>query len=416
MALIHEEFRRGWRPLTAATIGAGCGITSIPFYTHGVFVVPISAEMGWSRGATQFAFTLLMITAIVTAPLMGMLLDRFGARRVGLASLPLLGLTFAGLSLATSQIWTYYAAWLVMAVFAAGTLPVTWTRAVTTWFDDKRGLALGFTMSGTGIAAAVAPLLAAALISAYGWQNAYRVLGLLIVLIGLPVVALWFREASQADSTGRAARPLTGITLHEAVRLRRFWILALSLLFVSTGIAGVISNLVPLLLDRGLEASVAARYAGLIGIAVILGRLITGYLIDKVWAPLIAFIFLSAPAVACLLLAAPEPVELWIGVAAFLVGFAAGAELDLIAYLVSRYFGLRFYGAIYGAQFAFFALGAGLGPPMFGFVYDFASSYTPILLVSAGLFAAGGAILLLMGRYPELGSPPAAQTAPVPTA
>lgn len=403
MGIIHREFRQGWRPLTAATIGAGCGITSIPFYTHGVFVVPIAAEMGWTRGATQFAFTLLMLSAIVCAPLMGMLLDRFGARRVGLASIPLLGLTFAGLSLATPQIWTYYAAWLVMAVLAAGTLPVTWTRAVTTWFDEKRGLALGITMSGTGIAATIAPVVAAALIAAYGWQGAYQALGLIIVLIGLPVVALWFREASQADLRGSAPRVLTGIMLREASRLPRFWVLAVSLLFVSTGIAGVISNLVPLLLDRGFDGPVAARYAGLIGIAVIFGRLVTGYLIDRVWAPLIAAIFLSAPAVACLLLASGSPVEFWIGLAAFLIGFAAGAELDLIAYLTSRYFGLKYYGAIYGAQFAFFAMGAGLGPPMFGFVFDFTASYTPILLVSAVLFFVGGMILLLMGAYPEPG-------------
>jgi MFS family permease len=400
MGLIHHEFRPGWRPLTAATIGAGCGITSIPFYTHGVFVLPIAAEMGWTRGATQFAFTLLMLSAIVCAPLMGMLLDRFGARRVGLVSIPLLGLTFAGLSLATPQIWTYYAAWLVMAVLAAGTLPVTWTRAVTTWFDEKRGLALGITMSGTGIAATIAPVVAAALIANYGWQDAYRALGLIIVLIGLPVVALWFREASQADLRGSTPRVLSGITLREAARLPRFWILALSLLFVSTGIAGVISNLVPLLIDRGFDGPVAARYAGLIGIAVIFGRLVTGYLIDRIWAPLIAAIFLSAPAVACLLLASGSPVEFWIGLAAFLIGFAAGAELDLIAYLTSRYFGLKYYGAIYGAQFAFFAMGAGLGPPMFGFVFDFTASYTPILLVSAVLFFVGGMILLLMGPYP----------------
>ena len=404
MSLIHHEFHKGWRPLTAATIGAGCGITSIPFYTHGVFVVPIAAEMGWTRGATQFAFTLLMLSAIVSAPLMGMLLDRFGARRVGLVSIPLLGLTFAGLSLATPAIWTYYAGWLVMAVLAAGTLPVTWTRAVTTWFDEKRGLALGLTMSGTGIAAAISPLVAAALITNYGWQDAYRFLGLIIVLIGFPVVVLWFREASQVDLPSSTPRVLTGITLKRATRLRSFWILAVSLLFVSTGIAGVISNLVPLLIDRGFDAPVAARYAGLIGIAVILGRLVTGYLIDRVWAPLIAAIFLSAPALACLLLASGTPVELWIGVAAFLIGFAAGAELDIIAYLTSRYFGLRYYGAIYGAQFAFFALGAGLGPPMFGYVFDFAASYTPILLVASGLFFIGGTILLLMGPYPPAGA------------
>lgn len=398
--MIHQEFKNGWRPLTAATIGAGCGITSIPFYTHGVFVVPIAAEMGWGRGATQFAFTLLMLSTIICAPLIGILLDRLGARKVGLLSIPLLGATFAGLSLATEMIWTYYLAWVVMAVLAAGTLPVTWTRAVTTWFDDKRGLALGITMSGTGIAAALAPMTASWLITTFDWQTAYRMLGLIIVLIGLPVVALWFREAGVSDRAVKSGLQLWGDTPQAAYRQARFWVLAASLLLVSTGIAGVISNLVPLLQDRGLSVVDAASYAGLVGVAVIVGRLVTGYLLDKVWAPAIAAVFLSAPAVSCVILTSSDPANAWIAFAAFTVGFAAGAELDIIAYLTSRYFGLLHYGAIYGTQFAFFAMGAGLGPPAFGFVFDFTSSYNPILWISGGLFLAGGTVLLLMGPYP----------------
>lgn len=409
--MIHSEFRQGWRPLTAATIGAGCGITSVPFYTHGVFVIPIAAEMGWGRGATQFAFTLLMLTTILCAPLIGVLLDRLGARKVGLLSIPLLGATFAGLSFATELIWTYYFAWVLMAVLAAGTLPVTWTRAVTTWFDEKRGLALGITMSGTGIAAALAPMTASWLITNFDWQTAYRVLGVIIVLIGLPVVALWFREAGGGEVASEARKPVWGDTPQAAYRQPRFWILAASLLLVSTGIAGVISNLVPLLQDRGLSVVDAASYAGLVGVAVIVGRLVTGYLLDKVWAPTIAAIFLSAPAISCVILTSPDPANAWIAFAAFTVGFAAGAELDIIAYLTSKYFGLLHYGAIYGTQFAFFAMGAGLGPPAFGFVFDFTSSYNPILWISAALFLAGGTILLLMGPYPEVGDRLTKQTA-----
>ncbi|HNR23481.1 MAG TPA: MFS transporter, partial [Steroidobacteraceae bacterium] len=146
----------------------------------------------------------------------------------------------------------------------------------------------------------------------------------------------------------------------------------------------------------------AAEYAGFVGVSVIAGRLVTGFLIDKLWAPGIAFAFLSAPAVSCLLLSVGLQSDVWLAIAALIVGLAAGAELDLIAFLVSRYFGLRHYGAIYGAVFVFFAVGSGFAPAVFGSVYDRFHTYTPILVVAASLFVVGGSLLLLLGKYPEL--------------
>ncbi len=402
MTLFHGEFRRGLRPLIAATVGAGCGLTSIPFYTHGVFVVPVAGSMGWGRGETQFAFAFLMMSAIVTAPAVGVLIDRFGARRIALVSIPLLGATFGGLSLSGSGIWSYYLLWICMAVLASGTLPVTWTRVVNTWFDKRRGLALGLTMSGTGIAAALSPVLAASLIETYGWEVAYRILGIVIVVIALPIAALWLREAPRTSQDMLKGSAGAGVRLSDALRTLRFWILGLAFLCVSVGIGGLITNLVPMLLDRGLDPGSAAEYAGFVGVSVIAGRLVTGFLIDKLWAPGIAFAFLSAPAVSCLLLSVGLQSDVWLAIAALIVGLAAGAELDLIAFLVSRYFGLRHYGAIYGAVFVFFAVGSGFAPAVFGSVYDRFHTYTPILVVAASLFVVGGSLLLLLGKYPEL--------------
>ena len=183
-----QEFRHGWKPLAGALVGAGCGITSVVFYTHGVFAVPIAEATGWQRGAVQFAFTLMSLLAIVTAPVVGSLIDRVGARSVALVSIVgfLVGLSL--LAIASATLPLYYAAFIGMAILGAGTLPVTWTSVVNQWFSENRGLALGIALSGTGIAAAVAPAYAGWLIDRTGWQAAYFWLAATVTAIAMPIV------------------------------------------------------------------------------------------------------------------------------------------------------------------------------------------------------------------------------------
>jgi MFS family permease len=412
-----QEFRRGFRPLIGAVVGAGCGLSSISFYTHGVFVSAISADMPWSRGQVQLGVTIMILMAVITAPAIGLIIDKFGARRVALASIPIYGITLASLSLTTSMIWSYYLLWACMAILAAGTLPITWTRVVNAWFDDYRGIALGITLAGTGIAATFAPAYVAWLIEEFGWRSAYAVLAATITSISLPGVYLLFKEppsTPDADAefdTSNIGTVATdnGITLRRAVRGYRFWALGGALFFVAAGISGLITNLVPLLMDKGLTAAVAAGYAGLIGISVIAGRLLAGYLVDHFWAPMVAAIFLSAPCVAALILAGPGAIPVLIGMSAMIVGLAAGAELDLLAFLTSRYFGLAHYGAIYGGQYVFFSVGAGLAPVAFGRAYDVFGNYENVLIIVAVMSVIGAGLMLTLGRYPKFGDSLAAQ-------
>ena len=401
------EFQYGYRPLAGAVIGAGCGLSSISFYTHSAFVAALSQDTTWSRGEVQLGVTIMILMAIATAPTVGWMIDRMGARRVALLSIPLYGLTLASLSLSTDAIWTYYLAWICMSILAAGTLPITWTRVVNAWFDDYRGIALGITLAGTGIAATLAPSYVVWLISNLGWRGAYVALAVTVTAIALPGVYLLFRDPSDADIQRRhkghtERRGVYGITLTEALQGYRFWVMALALLLVAAGISGLITNLVPLLTDKGFGVGAAGRYAGLIGVSVIAGRLVAGFLVDHIWAPLVAAVFLSAPSVAALLLSAEAVEPASIAAAAIIVGLAAGAELDLLAFLASRYFGLRHYGAVYGAQYVFFSLGAGLAPFAFGKVYDIYGSYTPVLDTVAAMSVVGGAVMLLLGRYPTI--------------
>ena len=400
-----QEFRNGFKPLLGAVVGAGCGLSSISFYTHGVFVAAISEDTSWSRGQVQIGVTIMILMAVITAPAIGWLIDRFTARRIALASIPLYGLTLASLSLTTDEIWTYYVLWACMSVLAAGTLPITWTRVVNGWFDDYRGIALGITLAGTGIAATFAPSYVVWLISEIGWRNTYVALAATVTAISLPGVYLLFVEVPSDDgaaSDRSSARKSTGLTLRAAIRGYRFWALGFSLLLVAAGISGLITNLVPLLVDKGLTASTAAGYAGLIGVSVIAGRLLAGFLVDHLWAPLVAAIFLSAPAIAAIALTGQDIAPVMLGASALIIGLAAGAELDLLAFLSSRYFGLQHYGAIYGGLYVFFSIGAGIAPFGFGRAYDVFGHYNVVLYVVAGMSIVGAALMLTLGKYPRL--------------
>ncbi|MEM7764636.1 MAG: MFS transporter [Pseudomonadota bacterium] len=395
------EFKRGARALFGATIGAGCGLSSISFYTHGVFVPAIVSDTGWSRGDVQLGVTIMILMAVVSAPLAGTLIDKFGARRIALCAIPLYGITLASFALVNDSLWTYYAAWCVMSLLAAGTLPITWTRVVTAWFDNSRGLALGITLAGTGIAATFAPAYVSSLIEQSGWRIAYLLLAVTITLIALPTVFAWFRDPPKLTASNTSEHTTTQRgSLTSAIQSYRFWLMAIGILLVAAGIGGLITNAFPMLTDQGINAGEAARYMGLIGVSVITGRLVVGILLDRFWAPLIAAVFLAAPCVSALIFASDSLSPTTITVAVLIVGLAAGAELDLMAFLVSRYFGLASYGAVYGALYVFFSVGAGIAPFAFGKAYDLFGSYDPILAIVAGMSVAGAALLLMLGPYP----------------
>ena len=406
---MSSEFRRGYKPLLGALIGAGCGLSSVCFYTNGVFVAAISEDMNWSRGAIQIGVSIMILIAVITAPTVGWLIDRYGARRIALISLPLFGITLSGMSLVTDQIWTFYAGWTVMSIFAAGTLPITWTKVVNGWFDDFRGMALGLTLAGTGIAATLAPSYVVWLIDIMGWRNAYVALAFTVMAISLPSVYLLFKEPAESQSgkvnqidAAISKQPLmaTGLSVKEALKGYRFWVLSISLLLVAASISGVITNFVPLLTDKGLSFADAARYAGLIGVSVIGGRLVAGFLMDRLWAPMIAAIFLCMPCLAAFILTTGNISPMLLGLSALIVGLAAGAELDLMAFLVSRYFGLKHYGALYGGIYIFFSIGAGLAPAMFGWTYDMFGHYQAVLYIAAISSMIGACLMLTLGRYP----------------
>lgn len=410
-----SEFRRGWRVLLASSLGVACGASPIPLYAIGVLAVPLTEAFGWGRADVMLAILPLTLALVVSVPFIGALADRIGVRPVVLGALAGFGVTWASLALLPGSLPVYYAMWFLIGLVGGGSTPVGWTRGVVGWFVANRGLALGITLIGTGITGLLLPPYAAWLVETVGWRNAFLGMALLPLGLALPVAWKLFHEAPGAgpaqagapggspagDQATEAPAGPDGMTLGEAMRNYRLWVLAIVILLVGIQTAGTVTNFVPLLQDRDYSAGEAASIAGLIGITIMFGRLFTGFLIDRFWAPGIAFPLLVLPAFACVALTGTEITPMVAVLAAMAVGLAAGAETDLVAFLTARYFGLKHYGRIYGLLYAFFALASGLGPFMFGRGFDLAGNYDLVLYVAAGMVVVGATLLLSLGRYPD---------------
>ena len=415
MASKYAEFKFAWPVVFASAIGIGLGLSPLPFYTIGVFAAPLVAEFGWGYDQVFFSLAVFTLAAVIASPIAGHLTDRFGPRRVALTSIVLFSFVFMSFALMNGSIMVWLTIWVLLAISGAGTLPITWTRAVNGWFFEKHGLALGFALIGTGIFGILAKQYAFFLIEQVGWRLAYVGVGALPLLIAFPIAYFMFRDVSDpkvADKVSRMERQLDkpkvkhgGLSFTQALRDWRFWLLAYSFVPISFAVGGPIPNLETMLGAKGFTADDAVTLASLIGIAVIIGRVVGGFLLDHLWAPAVAATILSLPAIATYLLAQPDISFLIAAIAIMILGAAAGVEYDLMAYLVSRYFGLLHYAVIYGALYGFFALGAGIGPAVFGAYFESDGNYDAILKISSVLFVLGALPLLLLGKYRDYQEP-----------
>ena len=402
----RSEMRRGWPIILAAAVGVGTGMSPLPIFSLGVLTGPISAEFGWGRGEIQAFLVFATLGAFIGAPLFGTLMDRYGVRPVVLFSTVAFALLFGVTGYATTSLTTFYGICLITSILGAGTLPVTWGRAVFNQFVERRGLALGLALAGTGFAGFLVPQMTAWLIQNFSWRAAYVGLALLPLVISLPI-SFWIlrRMSGPAAAQAQGSAPQEGMTLGQAARDYRFWVIWVAFFLAGLGTGGVITNIVPMMTDRGIDLQTAARVAGAQGLAVIAGRAIAGYFLDRVWAPILATIVLSLPAVACLMLAgSPEVMTATIAVA--LVGFTAGADFDLVAYLTQRYFGLKHFGKVYGCLYPALVGGAGIAPALFGRAYDVSGTYTLVLQIVSGCFVAAAVLVLFLGPYPARYAPP----------
>ncbi len=403
-----NEFAQGWKPLLAATIGTMCGIFTLTNYSQGFFVGPVTSEFGWSASQFFLSYTVLMCLGLLTGPLIGSITEKVGLRTIGIIGLLGHSVAYMLLSFNTGSLLLWYASWALVAILGAGSLPIIWTGVLNGWFSKHRGKAIGITMAGTGLGAFLLPPIVDALISNYGWRTAYRGIGLGALLISVPIVFALFRERSattHASSSAQSAEKATtwGLTRAQAMRTSRFWILGIVLFVTVVVVAGLLSNFERIMTEKGFERSAIASIAAVMGLTVVAGRLLVGALVDRFWAPGVAACFFVLPAIGLLILVYTDLSFATGMLVAIMIGLAAGAELDLLAYLTSKYFGAVHYPAIFGAIIAFFTVGAGVAPPLFGAMAQKYQGYNVMLTISIGLIVLSILLFLALGKYPAGG-------------
>ena len=395
----------GWWVVVTASIGMLLGYAPILVFSFGVFARFFVTELHASRTQVSLAFTLANIMVSVASPLAGRLVDRFGARRVILPAILLFDGLLLSFKFVSPSLWQLYVMFLALGFVGSATAPVPYLKVVSNWFDRRRGLALGLSMVGLGTGAILMPPVMQRLITALGWRSAYAAFSILSLAVSIPLVALCLRDSPQemgllpdggVDSlVPSAPRPeKQGLTWREARRTATFWLMLSAFALVGASVHACVIHLPSMLTDRGISVETAALASSAFGIALLLGRVGSGYILDRIFAPYVAmFVFTGVTGGLLLLWSGAGGAAAFLG--AFLVGLGMGAEGDLIAYCSSRYFGLRSFGEIYGYLFAAFTLSGAIGPLLMAVGFDRTGSYRlPILLFAALTITA----TVLMGR------------------
>ncbi|WP_164857067.1 MFS transporter [Sphingomonas crocodyli] len=397
--------RQAWFMVGFATIGVMCSVISTVMINTGLFIRPLGAAFGWSRGDVVASLSIGALVMAVANPFVGQLIDRLGSRRMLILSQLGFGLATAAIPwlISTNGISGLYLGYALISILGAGSTIVGFIRLLSGWFSGpllgSRGFALGCCSAGVPLGAALSGPLAIYLIAKFGWAGGFHGLALIPLLIALPISIFAVREAPLQEAARHGNVDLPGLTLREASRTGHFWKLIALVFLISACLQGLAIHMAPFLQDVGLPLSSVAIMTTLIAAIGIPARLVAGHLFDRFFAPRVAFVVFALPAISTLLMASHPVAAVAIG-GSILLGIGQGAESDLIGYLVSRYFGLRHSGRIFGTVYAAFMVGIAFGPFASGRAHDYTHSYQlSFTLAALGLFAIC-ALLLWLPRFP----------------
>jgi len=389
----------GWRVVLAACLGVMAGFGSLFVYTFAVFVKPLSAQFGWNRESISLGFAIGAMTVGLTSPLIGRLIDRLGPRPIILPCMTIFGCGIASLSLLGPKLWQFYATCFVIGLVGNGAAHLAYARSISTWFQKRLGMALACVMVGAGLGAMILPVVAQAIVTRSGWRAAYLSLGGIALLLGLPLSWLYIRERGPVRNQ---AAPVahSGSTWQQGTRSYAFWIIVALLFVGSISMNGAIAHLSALLTDRGITPGDAALCASILGGTSVLGRIFTGWLLDRFFGGRVAFVVSLITAAGIFLLARADSFAAGVLATAF-IGIGAGGEAAITPYLLTRYFGLRSFSTLYGITWTFYAAAGATGPVILGRTFDKTGSYTSFLIVLAVVSGIAGAANLLLPKYPD---------------
>jgi predicted MFS family arabinose efflux permease len=401
-----SEWRAHWKVAAGSLVGMGTAF-ALYQYVSSLFLKDLAKEFGWSRGEISGAFAMGLIGALC-APLIGRVVDKVGVRPVITVCTLLVAAVYVGLANMPGELPVFFALMAALAIVGSGSGALAHTRVINSWFERNRGLALGVAIAGTSVFAIIMPPILTAVMTTWDWRAGYYALAILAAVIGLPIVLATVWERREAVKAGRTPAletdggPVAGATFAEALRMKDYWLLAAAMLLVNISGAGLLSQMAPLLTDKGLTMPVAALLLSVFAASVLIGRVGTGWLVDRMSPNKVAFVFIGVlPAIGCVLLWLGAPTQAVLAVAVLgvvLLGLQQGSEMDLLGFFVARSFGMKTYSSIFGSMISVIAVSSAAGVALFGQAHDRTGSYDVALLASAIAFPLAGLCFLALGR------------------
>lgn len=382
---LASEWRQHWRLALGAAVGNGTGI-ALYTYISSLFIPSFQAEFGWTRGEIGTAQAAGYL-GVLAAPFVGQAIDKFGVRLLSLIGGLTIGAVYLGFAMLNGSLIMLTFLTAVALIAAPANSGPVFAKPLSGWFFRNRGLALGLTASGIPLMAIAAPLVLHVVIADFGWRAGYLALAGLVLLVGLPVVRATIYEAPRTVEDVAVAGSDSGPTLRAAARTRAFWLLLAAVIFCTAPAQGILSTLAPLVLDRGFTMADAALFLSLYSAAVVVGRVGTGVLLDRLPPYHVAFVVTLVPAVGLIMLITLASPSFAVAAAAIaIIGVQNGGESDILPFFIVREFGLRSYSAISGVTFTAMFAGSAFGIALLGQVYDRSGSYDGALWAFVAFF------------------------------
>jgi len=406
-ATAASEWRQGWALVIASF--AGFLFFSATFASMSVLMGPISEEFGWSRTTLSAGISISSVMTAVLSPFFGILIDRFGTRKLAIPGLVVAALSISSFALSTGSAALWIAMWAFYAIFTISIKTTVWTTAVAGVFDKSRGLAFAITLAGATAAHGIMPPLANYLVLEFGWRLTFVWIGM--GMGGMTLLLVWLflfdahdrhRAAPVVEGQKVSERPdFAGLTVSQAWRDLALWRIGISIFVIMALTIGLLIHQVEILVEVGISRTNAAWLAGLAGATGIVGKIVTGLLLDRFRGNWVGGITMTSAALAfAILLTSAQSTPLLI-FAMLVNGYTAGAKLHIASYLTVRYSGMKNFGKIYGVITSMVSAGSGVGPILAGAIYDSTGGYGMFLLAGAIGLVLSGLMFFTLPPYPK---------------
>ena len=395
--------------MVASAIGMSSGPSQFAFGSLGIFMIPLNEEFGWSRSEISLALTFFTFSLACTIPFIGVLVDRFGSRLILIPSIAMFAVLLAAVPSFAEHLWLFWLLFFLIGIFGSGANALPYLRCLSSWFDRRRGLAIGIAMGGSGMGFVYVPPTIQYFIAEYGWRAGYFFLAFVVAFVGLPAVWFLIRNSPSSDESlieiefsdlVRSKPEKEGINLFNLLKRPLLWVLFSIFFLLSFCLYGLLPHLFPMMRDLGMETTDAALVQATLGVSIVVSRILVGFLMDRYFAPYVAALCFAFAAIGIALLSTGVS-DFSALIAVILIGFSMGAEMDMLAFLASRYFGIKNFGQVYGLLFISFLTGTSLGPFCYGLAYDFLNSYSWVLLANSSLVLMCGIATIFLPRYPN---------------